>query len=196
MTTTQPIQTPAQTSSAAQAHAAVQTWTIDASHTLASFSVRHLMISNVRGEFQKLSGSATYDPARPEVSSVTATIEVASINTREEKRDAHLRSADFFDAESHPVITFRSTGAKKKGDGLELTGDLTIRGTTRQVVLTVDEITAEQVDPWGGRRVGATARTKIKRSDFGMTWNAALEAGGVVVGDEVSITLDVELVKA
>lgn len=194
MTTAQPIQTPAQTS-ATQAPAA-QTWTIDASHTLASFSVRHLMISNVRGEFQKLSGSATYDPNRPEASTVTATIEVASINTREEKRDAHLRSADFFDAEAHPVITFRSTAAKRKGDGLEVTGDLTIRGTTRQVVLTVDEITAEQVDPWGGRRVGATAKTKIKRSDFGMTWNAALEAGGVVVGDEVSITLDVELVKA
>lgn len=191
MTTSQPLQT-----AAAKAPAAIQTWTIDASHTLASFSVRHLMISNVRGEFQKLSGAATYDPARPEASSVTATIEVASINTREEKRDAHLRSADFFDVENHPVITFRSTGAKKKGDGLEITGDLTIRGTTRQVVLAVDEITAEQVDPWGGRRVGATARTKIKRSDFGMTWNAALEAGGVVVGDEVSISLDVELVKA
>ena len=191
MTTSQPLQT-----AAAKAPAATQTWTIDASHTLASFSVRHLMISNVRGEFQKLSGSATYDPARPEASSVTATIEVASINTREEKRDAHLRSADFFDVENHPVITFRSTATKRKGDGLEVTGDLTIRGTTRQVVLTVDEVTAEQVDPWGGRRVGATAKTKIKRSDFGMTWNAALEAGGVVVGDEVSISLDVELVKA
>lgn len=195
MTTAQPLQTPAQTSTA-QAPAATQSWTLDASHSLASFSVRHLMISNVRGEFQKLSGAATYDPAHPEASTVTATIEVASINTREEKRDAHLRSADFFDAESHPVITFRSTGARRKGDGLEVTGDLTIRGTTRQVVLTVDEITAEQVDPWGGRRVGATAKTRIKRSDFGMTWNAALEAGGVVVGDEVSITLDVELVKA
>jgi polyisoprenoid-binding protein YceI len=190
MTTAQPVEA-TKTSSAA-----AQRWTLDASHSLASFSVRHLMISNVRGEFQKLSGEATYDPARPEASSVTASIEVASINTREEKRDAHLRSADFFDVEKHPTITFRSTAVRKKGDGLEITGDLTIRGATREVVLAVDEITAEQTDPWGGRRVGATARTKIKRSDFGVTWNAALETGGVVVGDEVSITLDVELVKA
>jgi polyisoprenoid-binding protein YceI len=171
-------------------------WTLDASHSQAAFSVRHLMISNVRGEFRTLSGEASYDPARPEAASITVRIDVASIDTREEKRDAHLRSADFFDAETHPHITFTSRRFARKGDGFEVTGDLTIRGTTREVVLTVDEITGEQTDPWGGRRVGATARTKIKRSEFGVTWNAALETGGVVVGDEVSITLDVELVKS
>ena len=170
-------------------------WTIDASHTDASFSVRHLMISNVKGHFTSVSGDADYDPANPEASRITVSIDVASIHTREDKRDAHLRSADFFDVEKFPKMTFVSKKVQKKGDGLTIEGELTIRDTTKPVTLEVEEITAEHGDPWGNRRVGATASTKIKRSDFGMTWNAALEAGGVVVGDEIKIHLDVELIK-
>jgi polyisoprenoid-binding protein YceI len=155
------------------------------------------MITNVRGEFQKLSGEVTYDAAHPEATRITATIDVASVNTREAQRDAHLRSGDFFDAEKHPTMTFVSKHARAAGDGrLEVTGDLTIRGTAREVTLSVSDITGEQPDPWGNTRIGAHASTKIKRSEFGMTWNAALETGGIVVGDDVAITLDVSLVKA
>lgn len=170
-------------------------WTIDASHSTVTFSVRHMMITNVRGEFQKLAGEVRYDAARPEATTVTAEIDVASVNTREEKRDAHLRSADFFDAEKNPKITFVSKRVAKKGPGLEIAGDLTIRGTTREVILVATDLTAEHTDPWGGRRIGATAKTKIKRSEFGMMWNAALEAGGVLVSDDITIEIDVSLVK-
>ena len=171
------------------------TWTIDPSHSHAHFSVRHLMISNVRGEFRTITGKATFSPQSPESSSVEAEVEVASINTREEKRDEHLKSADFFDAAQFPKITFKSTSVKKSGDGVTLTGDLTIRGTTKPVTFEVEGPTSEQTDPWGNARVGASATAKIKRSDFGITWNAALETGGVVVGDEIKIQLDVELIK-
>ncbi|MDB4939478.1 MAG: hypothetical protein JWP87_6450 [Labilithrix sp.] len=170
-------------------------WTIDASHTNATFSVRHLMISNVRGEFQKVSGTVQFDPKKPEATKVTAEIDVASISTREPQRDAHLRSADFFDVEKFPVITFASTSVRRADKALELVGDLTIHGTTREVVLLLDGPTPEQTDPWGNVRVGASASTTIKRSDFGMTWNTLLEAGGVVVGDDIKIHLDVELIK-
>jgi polyisoprenoid-binding protein YceI len=170
-------------------------WALDASHSHVSFSVRHLMISNVRGEFQKVSGEAVYDPARPETAQISATIDVASINTRDEKRDGHLRSADFFDVEQYPNLTFVSKSVRRKGEGLELVGDLTIHGTTREVTLAIDEITPEHTDPWGNQRVGASARTKIRRSDFGMRWNAALETGGVLVGDDVSIQVEAEFVK-
>lgn len=171
------------------------TWTIDGSHTNATFSVRHLMISNVRGEFQKVSGTVSYDPAKPEATTVKAEIDVASISTREPQRDTHLRSADFFDAENFPKITFESTAFRRGDKNLELVGKLTIRGTTREVVLAIDGPTAEQTDPWGNVRIGASATTKIKRSDFKMTWNTVLEAGGVVVGDDISIAVDVELIK-
>ena len=175
----------------------MSTWNIDASHSSATFTVRHLMITNVRGEFQKLSGTATFDAANPAASKVEATIDVASINTREAQRDAHLKSADFFDVEKFPTITFASKSIAKKGDGeLAIVGDLTIHGTTNEVTLSVDGPTAEHKDPWGNTRIGATATTKIKRSAFGITWNSAIEAGGVLVGDDVSITLDVSLVKA
>src|SRR5690606_12657866 len=129
------------------------TFAIDGSHTSVGFSVRHMMITNVRGQFETVSGEAVYDPANPAASRVSAKIEVASINTREPKRDEHLRSADFFDAENHPTITFESTRVAKKGDGLELVGDLTIRGTTREVTLTVEDITGEHADPWGNQRI-------------------------------------------
>lgn len=175
--------------------AATPRWTLDASHSHVGFAVRHLMISNVRGEFTKLQGSAGYDPERPEATTVDVTIDVASINTREEKRDAHLRSADFFDVEKYPTLHFVSTSARERGENLELTGDLTIHGVTREVTLKVSEITPQSTDPWGKLRVGATATAKIRRSDFGMVWNAALETGGVVVGDEITINLEVELVR-
>jgi polyisoprenoid-binding protein YceI len=174
---------------------AAGTFALDASHSHVGFAVRHMMISNVRGEFQKLAGTVSYDPARPEATAVDVKIEVASVNTRDEKRDAHLKSADFFDAENFPYLTFTSKSARRRKDGLELTGELTIHGTTREVTLAVEDITPEHADPWGNRRVGASARTKIRRSDFGMQRNAALEAGGVLVGDEVSIELEVELIR-
>ena len=170
-------------------------FTVDPSHTTVGFSVRHMMITNVRGNFGKVEGSVTYDPANPEASKISATVDIASIDTREEKRDEHLRSADFFDAAAHPAMTFESRKITRKGDDLEVVGDLTIRGTTREVKLEVEDITAEHVDPWGNRRIGASAKGKIKRSDFGMVWNSALEAGGVLVGDEVKINIEVSLVK-
>jgi polyisoprenoid-binding protein YceI len=179
----------------APAHSEAGTFTLDASHSHVGFAVRHMMISNVRGEFQKLEGTVSYDPANVEATSVDVKVDVASINTREERRDAHLKSADFFDAETYPHLTFVSRKAQKRADGLALTGDLTIHGTTREVTLAVEDITPEHTDPYGNRRVGAAARTKIRRSDFGMRWNAALEAGGVLVGDEVSIELEVELIR-
>ena len=171
-------------------------WTLDAGHSAVGFSVRHLMITNVRGEFEKFRGDVTYDADRPEATRIQATIDVASLNTREAKRDADLRSPLFFDVENHPEMTFVSKSARPAGDGnLEVTGDLTLRGTTHEVTLSVRDISAPQVDMRGNPRIGATASTRIKRSDFGMTWNKALDTGGVVVGDVVTITLEVSLVK-
>lgn len=172
-------------------------YTLDAGHSAVGFSVRHLMITNVRGEFEKFSGEVAYDAGRPEATRIDATIDVASINTREAKRDADLRSAIFFDAENHPRMTFVSRSARGAGEGcIDVVGDLTIRGTTREVTLSVRDISGPQVDMRGNTRIGATASTQIKRSDFGMTWNKALETGGVVVGEVVTITLEVSLVKA
>jgi polyisoprenoid-binding protein YceI len=171
-------------------------WTLDPGHSAVGFSVRHLMITNVRGEFEKFRGDVSYDPAHPEATRVTATIDVASLNTRETKRDADLRSALFFDVEHHPEMTFVSKSARFVGEGeLDVIGDLTIRGTKREVTLALRDISGPQVDMRGNARVGATASTKIKRSDFEMTWNKALETGGVVVGDVVTITLEVSLIK-
>jgi polyisoprenoid-binding protein YceI len=152
-----------------------------------------MMVSTVRGEFQKVSGDVVYDPAHPERTEIKVTIEAASINTREPQRDTHLKSADFFDVEKFPTIEFRSKSAKKTGDGIDVLGELTIHGVTRPVTLQVEVPTAEHADPWGFIRLGADAKTSIKRSDFGMTWNTLLEAGGVVVGDEIKIQLGVEL---
>ncbi|WP_437600736.1 YceI family protein [Sorangium sp. So ce590] len=170
-------------------------WTIDAAHSSVSFSVRHMMISNVRGEFEGVSGEVLYDPRLPEASKISATIDAASIHTREEKRDAHLRSADFLDVETYPTITFAGRSVRRRGDGLDIVGDLTIRGVSREVTLAVSELSGEHRDPYGNRKLGATATTKIRRSDFGMSFNAVLETGGVLVGDEISITLDIQLLK-
>jgi len=171
-------------------------WVIDASHSNASFSVKHMMITNVRGEFTKLEGKVSWDPTKPEATKIEAMIDVASINTREEKRDGHLKSPDFFDAEKFPQITFKSKSVKAKGaEELSVTGDLSIHGVSKEVVLDVEGPSAPSTDPFGNVRVGATATTKIKREDFGLVWNAALEAGGVLVGNEVKITIDISLIK-
>jgi polyisoprenoid-binding protein YceI len=175
----------------------VTTWNIDPVHSVVEFKVKHMMISNVKGQFAQVSGTLKFDEARPENSSAEATIEVASINTRDAQRDGHLKSADFFDAEKYPSITFKSTSVKQTGAGRgTVEGDLTIHGVTRKVVLDVDGPTEPGKDPWGNTRVAVSATTRISRKDYGLTWNAALETGGVLVGDEVTITLDVQFVKA
>jgi polyisoprenoid-binding protein YceI len=172
-------------------------WTIDPAHTTVGFSVRHLMITHVRGVFERVSGTLQYDPSRPEESRLQVTIPVASVNTREPVRDNHLRSPDFFDVERHPDITFNSTRVQKtNAGGLELTGDLTLHGVTREVTLTVSEVTDVHRDHNGNPRMGASATGKIRRSDFGVTYNKLLDAGGVAISDEVSLSLDVSLLRA
>jgi len=172
------------------------TYTIDPAHSSADFKVRHLMVSNVRGEFSGISGTVTFDPENPAASKVEAKIPVATIQTRDPQRDAHLKSADFFDVEKFPEITFVSTKVVKKGDEeYKVTGDLTIHGVTREVTLDVEGPTSEVKDPWGNIKIGAAAQTKIKRKDFGLEWNAALETGGVLVGEDVAIHLDLEFAR-
>jgi polyisoprenoid-binding protein YceI len=176
---------------------AITTWNLDPMHSAVGFSIRHLMITNVRGEFQTISGTVRFDPKHPESTQIEASIPVASISTRQEQRDAHLRGAELFDAEKYPTATFRSTRARSAGAGqVEVIGDLTLRGVTREITLAVADVTGEQKDHRGGTRMGATATAKIKRSDFGMTYNMVLEAGGVALADEVSLTIDVSLVKS
>ena len=170
---------------------------IDTAHSTAQFVVRHMMITNVRGGFGGVKGTVVWDRENPEQSSIDAVIDVATITTRDEQRDAHLRSADFFHAEQYPHITFKSRRiARKSDDELSVTGDLTIRGVTREVTLKVEGPTPENKDPWGNIRIGASGATRIRRSDFGLTWNAALETGGLLVGDEIKIELELSLVKA
>jgi polyisoprenoid-binding protein YceI len=176
---------------------AASTWNLDPAHSVAEFKVRHMMISNVKGQFTVLSGKLTLDENDVTKSRVEASIEASSIHTREPQRDAHLKSADFFDAEKHPVLTFQSTAVERTGaDELAVTGDLTIHGVTRPVVFKVEGPTAPAKDPWGNIRIGASAVTKISRKDFGLAWNSALETGGVLIGDEITITLEVQFVKA
>lgn len=175
--------------------AAPATWTVDPAHSNVEFSIRHLMISTVKGRFGGVAGSVVIDETNPGGSSLDITIDVSSIDTREAQRDTHLRSADFFDVETFPSMTFRSTRVDRIAEHeLKVGGDLTIRNQTRPVVL---DVTAEGrgKDPWGGDRAGFSAVAKIKRSDFGLTWNQALETGGVVVGDDVKISIDAELIR-
>jgi len=172
------------------------TWDFDPAHSHASFTVRHMIISNVRGDFGKLSGKLTLDEKDVTKSSVEASIDVTTIDTREPKRDEHLRSPDFFDAAKFPTLTFKSTKVEKAGKGaLKVTGDLTMRGVTKQVVLKVTGPTAEVKDPYGNLRRGVAATTKLNRMDYGVAFSAVLEGGGAVVGNEVSVELEVELVK-
>jgi polyisoprenoid-binding protein YceI len=172
------------------------TWTLDPAHSSAQFSVRHMMVSNVRGEFGKVTGTVQGDETKPTEAVIAATIDAASINTREPKRDEHLRSADFLDVAAHPRISFASRKIEPAGNGnFKVTGDLTLHGVTREVVLDVSDLTPPVTDPSGKTRAGATATTKINRKDFGINWSKAMDNGGVVVGDEVAITIDVEATK-
>lgn len=168
----------------------------DAAHTAVHFSVRHMMVSNVRGEFRKTSVTVKYDPDNPANSSVEATIDASSIATRDDQRDAHLKSADFLDVEKYPTITFRSTKIQLHTGGGKLTGNLTIHGVTHEITLEVEGPTPEIKDPWGKQRIGASATGKLSRKDFGLNWNSTLETGGVLVGDEVKIAIDVEVVRS
>jgi len=168
-------------------------WNIDPSHSTAEFTVRHLMITNVRGRFGKLAGTVEYDPERPEQTRLDATIDATTIDTHEDKRDAHLRSPDFFDVEKYPTLTFRSKQVAKTRDGLDITGDLTMHGITKELVLAVETPSDTTKDPWGNTRIGATATAKLNRKDWGLNWNAALEAGGVLVGEQVKIQLEIQL---
>jgi polyisoprenoid-binding protein YceI len=169
---------------------------LDPAHSRASFAVRHMMVATVRGEFIKLAGTVVLDDAHPEASHVEATIDASTVNTGVEMRDNHLRSADFFDVAQFPQITFRSKAVRVTGpDTFAVTGELTIRDITRQVVLDVESAAFEVKDPYGNVKRGATATTTINRKDFGLTWNQALEAGGVMVGETAKITLDLELTR-
>jgi polyisoprenoid-binding protein YceI len=169
-------------------------WNVDPGHSHAEFAVRHLMISTVKGRFAEVTGTLTGDESDPESASIELTIPVAGIDTRESQRDAHLRSADFFDADNYPAITFTSSRIVTTGESFAVTGDLTIRGVTRRITLDV-EPGGRVRDPWGGERLGFSASTKLNRKDFGLHWNQALEAGGVLVGDEVKVTLELELIR-
>jgi polyisoprenoid-binding protein YceI len=185
------------TATLVQPQTSTTTWNIDPAHTAAEFKVKHMMIANVKGHFSKISGVLTRDESDPSNDRVEATIEVASIETRNEQRDGHLKSEDFFHVEKFPTLTFKSTGISAVGKGeLSVEGDLTIRGVTRRVWFAVEGPTPPAKDPWGNTRVGVSATTKINRKDFGLTWNAALETGGILVGDDVTITLDAQFVKA
>jgi polyisoprenoid-binding protein YceI len=183
-------------STAVQPESSVTVWQIDPVHSSAQFKVKHLMISNVKGEFTSIKGTLHLDSADVAKSALEATIDAASINTRDSQRDAHLKSPDFFDVEKFPVITFKSSSVSKKSDGdYAVTGDLAIHGVARTVTLDVAAPSAPQKDPWGGTRIGVEATTKINRKDFALTWNATLETGGFMVGDEITITLDVQFTK-
>ena len=184
-TTTDPAQT------------STSTWNIDPAHSMAEFKVKHMMIANVKGQFSKVSGALFLDESDLANSRVEASIKAASIHTRDEQRDAHLKSADFFDVEKFPTLHFKSKDISIVRDGeLAVEGDLTIHGVTHKVRFAVEGPTPPTKDPWGNTRVAVSATTKINRKDFGLTWNAALETGGILVGEEVTITLDVEFVKA
>jgi polyisoprenoid-binding protein YceI len=184
-------------SAPATPQAATTTWNIDPVHSAAEFKVKHMMISNVKGHFTGVKGVLTLDETDLTKSHLEASIDAASITTRDAQRDAHLKSADFLEAEKFPVLSFKSTRVSRVGDGeLAVSGDLTIHGVTRNVVFTVENPTAPAKDPWGNTRIGLSATTKINRKDFGLNWNAALETGGILVGDEVTVTLDVQFVKA
>jgi polyisoprenoid-binding protein YceI len=174
------------------------TWEIDAAHTSAQFAIRHLMVSTVRGDFRKVSGNVNLDDQDVTKSTVDATIDVASINTGIAKRDDHLRSAEFFDVAKYPAMTFKSKKIEKgSGEGnYKITGDLTLRGVTKEVVLDFEGNLKPVKSPQGKTIIGGTASTKINRKDYGLTWNAALETGGVAVGEDVAITIDIEMTPA
>lgn len=174
----------------------MKTWTIDTSHSGIHFTVRHMVVSKVRGAFGRWEADLAFDEKDPAASKVSVRIDASSIDTREPKRDAHLRSADFFDVEQFPTLSFESTKVEPAGDGAyRVTGELTLHGVTKEVVLDAEYLGANK-DPWGKTRIGFSASTKIQRKDFGLGWNQVLEAGGVLVGETVEIALDVQAVEA
>jgi polyisoprenoid-binding protein YceI len=178
-------------------NATLTTWNLDPAHSAAEFKVKHMMISNVKGKFSGMSGVLSLDEGDATRSSVEASIPVTTLNTGDPQRDGHLKSADFFDAEKFPVMTFRSTRVENAaGADLAMTGDLTVHGVTKTATFTVSDVSQPAKDPWGNLRIGLSASVKINRKDFGLTWNSTLETGGVLVGDDVAITLDVQFIKA
>ena len=175
---------------------AITAWKVDSAHSVVEFKVKHMMISNLKGHFTGVTGTLLLHEADLTQSSVEAAIDIASVHTGDKGRDEHLQGADFFDAEKFPTMQLKSTHIALKSDGeLLVTGDLTIKGITRSVQFAVEGPTAAAKDPWGGTRIGVAATTKINRKDFGLTWNAVLEAGGVMVSEDISITLDLQFVK-
>lgn len=172
------------------------TWKIDPTHSVAEFKVKHMMISNVKGQFTGVSGTLTLDEADVTKSQAEGTIDAASINTREPQRDAHLKSADFFDVEKFPTLSFKTTKVTGSGEEKNVEGELTIHGVTHKVKFEVEGPTPPAKDPWGNTRIGLSATTKINRKDYGLTWNSALETGGILVGEDVTITLDLQFIKA
>ena len=177
--------------------AALTIWKIDPAHSSAEFKVRHMMISNVKGSIKGITGELTEHTTDASLSSIEATLDVSTLSTGDAQRDAHLKSADFLDVEKFPTITFKSTKVQPKGPGeYAVTGDLTLHGVTKPVTLAVEGPTPEHKDPWGNTRIGLEATTKIDRKDFGLTWNATLETGGFLVGEDVHITIDLEFIKS
>ena len=174
---------------------AAQNWQIDHAHSDIFFTVRHMVITKVRGRFAKWDGKLVLDEQTPSNSHVEVSIDAASINTNEEKRDGHLRSADFLDAEKFPKLTFKSTKVEGSGERLKVTGDLTIRGVTKSVTLDVEQL-GKAKDPWGNNKIAFNGKVSINREDFGAKWNQALEAGGVLVGKQVDIDLEIQAVAA
>jgi polyisoprenoid-binding protein YceI len=172
------------------------TWKLDPAHSHAEFKVRHMMISNVKGNFSGLNGTLTEHTIDSSLSTIEAAIPVTSVNTGDAQRDGHLKSADFFDAEKYPEMTFKSTSVEKKGnEEYAVTGNLTIHGVTKPVTFAVEGPTAPGKDPWGNTRVGISATARINRKDFGLNWNATLETGGILVGEDVHITLEAQFIK-
>jgi polyisoprenoid-binding protein YceI len=176
--------------------ATITTWKLDPAHSHAEFKVKHMMISNVKGSFSGLTGTLTEHAFDASLSSVEATVPVPTVSTGDPQRDGHLKSADFFDAENYPEMTFKSTRVQKKGEGeYAVTGDLTLHGVTKPVTFAVDGPSAPGKDPWGNTRIGLSATAKINRKDFGLNWNAALETGGILVGEDVQIALEIQFIK-
>ena len=177
--------------------AATTTWKLDPAHSSAEFKVKHMMISNVKGGFTSLSGTLTEHTTDSSLSSVEASVDVSTVNTSDAQRDAHLKSADFFDVEKYPTMTFKSTAVKANIDGgYNVTGDLTLHGVSRQTTFVVDGPSAPGKDPWGNTRIGLSATAKISRKDYGLIWNATLETGGILVGDDVQITVEAQFIKS
>jgi polyisoprenoid-binding protein YceI len=174
----------------------VTTWKLDPAHSVAEFKVKHMMISNVKGSFSGLSGTLQLNEDDYTLSRIEASIPVDTLNTGDAQRDGHVKSAEFFDAEKYPAITFKSTNIDSEGGtDYSVTGDLTIHGVTKSVTFAAEGVSEPEKDPWGNHRIGLSATTKINRKDFGLSWNTALESGGVLVGDHVTISLEVQFIK-